>query len=206
MAKRDPGGVGFLDDVGGSVNGLMSCTESLGFESSDERRVDDKIGSNINDGMRAAAMAARSRKVEKRKVRKFPPPLSSLSNDGKPTFFLRPVRKDGRLELTEVKIHRSEILRASRQDGRLILHLVQDETEDYDDADNNNCIVDDVVEDENEEDDSNEEKEEERLEGWQFPASSGGGGEGFRRCHEAVVGHNHHHNLHGWGQHCVTIR
>lgn len=211
VVKRDPGGVGFLDDVGGSVDGLMSCTESLGFESSDERRVDDKIENNINDGMRAAALAGRSRKVEKREVRKFPPPLSSLSDDGKRTFFLRPVRKDGRLELTEVKIHRPEILRASRQDGRLILHLIEDETEDDDDVDknnNHNCIVDDVVKDENEEDDVNEEKEEERVEGWHFPASSGNG-EGFRRCHEAVVGHHHHHhhhNLHGWGQHCVTIR
>ncbi|XVF42017.1 hypothetical protein PTKIN_Ptkin01aG0326500 [Pterospermum kingtungense] len=38
--KKDPGGIG-LDDMGGGVDGLMSCTESLGFESCDERRADD---------------------------------------------------------------------------------------------------------------------------------------------------------------------
>ncbi|KAJ6380171.1 hypothetical protein OIU76_016763 [Salix suchowensis] len=37
--KKDLRGIGFLDDIGGGIDGLMSCTESLGFESSDERRL-----------------------------------------------------------------------------------------------------------------------------------------------------------------------
>ncbi|KAJ6384436.1 hypothetical protein OIU78_027693 [Salix suchowensis] len=41
--KKDLRGIGFLDDIGGGIDGLMSCTESLGFESSDERRFDDDI-------------------------------------------------------------------------------------------------------------------------------------------------------------------
>ncbi|KAK3014122.1 hypothetical protein RJ639_007914 [Escallonia herrerae] len=210
VTKRDPGGIGFLDDVGGSVNGLMSCTESLGFESSDERRVDDEVIESIltdkNDSMDGFCASRKRPKRNNRaeekeavKAKKFPPPLSSLSHNGKPNFFLRPVRKDGRLELTEVKIFRPEILRASRQDGRLRLHLIHREEE--------------LEEEENEEEaveEAEEKSEEERTEEWQFPAKSGGG-DGLRRCHELVVNqqqhhHSHpHHNLHVWSQHCVTI-
>nr|XP_009787499.1 PREDICTED: uncharacterized protein LOC104235435 [Nicotiana sylvestris] len=63
------------------------------------------------------------------KEKKFLPPLSSLNQDGKPNFFMRAVRKDGRLELTEVNIGRPETLLAFGQDGRLRLHLIHDEEE-----------------------------------------------------------------------------
>lgn len=134
--KRDPGGIGFIDDVGGSVDGLMSCTESLGFESSDERRVDNQIENlDVIEEMcwRREPMAGSRWRREhvKREAKQFPPPLSSFNQDGKPTFFLRPLRKDGKLELQEVKIGRPEILRASRQDGRLRLHLIMNEDEDF---------------------------------------------------------------------------
>ncbi|KAJ0078567.1 hypothetical protein Patl1_22753 [Pistacia atlantica] len=51
--KKDPGGLGFIDDMGGGVNGLMSCTESLGFESSDERNVEDDHYMRVESPTRA---------------------------------------------------------------------------------------------------------------------------------------------------------
>jgi hypothetical protein len=237
MMMKDPRGIGFIDDIGGGVDGLMSCTESLGFESSDERRFDDKIEEEINgnhessnDGFQRRTISTRMKwRKEGGEVKKFPPPLSSMTRNGQRNFFFRAVRKDGRLELTEVRIDRTEILHASRQDGRLRLHLIRD------DHDIQDCIDDDqeeetVVEEEEEEEEEEEvveeeEEEEEKVNGdeedsveevkdeegcgeWKFPAT----GDGFIRCHElASHHHNHHqhhsrhqHNLHIWRQHCVT--
>ncbi|XP_059648562.1 uncharacterized protein LOC132294656 [Cornus florida] len=221
--NRDPGGIGFLEDVGGSVGGLMSCTESLGFESSDERGVndDDQLQNMSNDEfcLKRTIPIVRSPKNEVLK-KKFPPPLSSLDQNGKPTFFLRHVRKDGRLQLTEMKIHRPEILHASRQDGRLRLHLISssDEDEDEDEDVDVDVDVEEVLQDKAKE----EEEEEEEVKGggggkrgeeWRFPVKNGGR-DGIRRCHEVASQHHHHHhhhnqhhhNLHAWRQHCVTIR
>ncbi|KAI3440405.1 uncharacterized protein J3R85_003467 [Psidium guajava] len=140
--EEDPDGnsnVGmFLDDIGEVVDGLMSCTESLGFESSDERRVDDQmmtediesISSKNCDGEGRHGGRTRWREEsERRREKKFPPPLSSLNHKGQPSFFLRPVRRDGRLELTKVRLDRPEILRSLRQDGRLRLEFIRDEEE-----------------------------------------------------------------------------
>ncbi|XP_016467814.1 uncharacterized protein LOC107790402 [Nicotiana tabacum] len=212
--KKDPGGIGFLDDVGGSVDGLMSCTESLGFESSDERTVDDQIEDHDQDDFnpRKSYMASysnsrcwqRSINSEKKEIKKFPPPLSSLNQDGKPNFFMRAVRKDGRLELTEVKIGRPETLLASRQDGRLRLHLIRDEEEEENE--------DFTLEREEHLDDEEEmietvEEEEDKVAEWKFPVTSGGSGDGVRRCYGGHHHHrhnNHRHDLHVWRQHCVT--
>lgn len=193
--KKDPGGIGFIDEVGGGVDGLMSCTESLGFESCDERRVDDEI---------IQICCARSRSESsnwkrdcgrrRREMKEFPPPLTSLNHNGQPCFFLRPVRRDGRLELTEVRIERPEILRASREDGRLRLHLVRDET--LDDL----TEEDEIAENEEIVEEEEEEEEMERREEWRYAVA----GEGMR-CHEAVAHHRQHHrDLAVWSRHCVT--
>ncbi|XP_023521579.1 uncharacterized protein LOC111785403 [Cucurbita pepo subsp. pepo] len=183
--RQDPGGVGFLDAVGGGVDGLMSCTESLGFESSDERLVNDEMMGVENGGDSGGGCTVRVRR-RRVVVRRFPPPLTSLNQHGHPNFYLRSVRKDGRLELTEVKIERTEILRACREDGRLRLHLIKDEDEEEEDR---------IEEEEVEEDGFVKEGQVE-----------------FRRCVE-VVNHqrrrehhrgHHHRNLDVWRQHCVT--
>ncbi|XP_062084663.1 uncharacterized protein LOC133790860 [Humulus lupulus] len=232
-------GIGFIDDIGGGVNGLMSCTESLGFESSDERRVeeDDHVMDNVDEELtltsrpwststKAKCRGRRSGRVrhlhQPHEVKKYPPPLSSLNQNGQPSFYLRAVRKDGRLELTEVRIHRPEILRAYREDGRLRLQFIKEEDDDdeEDEEEEEECI--DQKEEEKEKEVVPEEviselKEEE--EGgdddreMKVPVS---GGEGLRRCHDEVVNnHNHHqyhqhqhqHHLHVWRQtHCVTTR
>jgi len=56
---------------------------------------------------------------------KFPPPLPSIARNGQQCVFLKPLRKDGRFLLQEVKVPRQEFLHASRQDGRLRLQLVR---------------------------------------------------------------------------------
>ncbi|KAF3454409.1 hypothetical protein FNV43_RR04856 [Rhamnella rubrinervis] len=228
--KKDPGGIGFIDDMGGGIDGLMSCTESLGFESSDERRADDQIEAMPmnrrcvyeDDHEEELCLMVRPwtnkkwRKMgERREVKKFPPPLSSLNRNGQPSFFLRPVRKDGRLELTEVRIDRPEILRAYREDGRLRLHLLVSDDEPADE----DCIQEEEKEGRQEKEDIEEEEDEEevkeiieedRVDEWKFSVS----GEGIRRCHELVNHHgghhhhhhhsnHHHHHMPVWSQHCV---
>lgn len=200
----------------------MSCTESLGFESSDERRVEVDRNDDINgnEGGVCSRKMRRSR-MKFGEVKKFPPPLSSLNHNGRRSFFLRAVRKDGRLELTEVRLDRAETLCASREDGRLRLHLIQDCIEEEQEEENLEL---EQEEEEEKEDKEEEEKmvegveediEEERVEEWKFPVS----GEGLRRCiemashdhHNQYHHHhhhhhhsNHHHNLNVWRQHCVT--
>ncbi|EXC31833.1 hypothetical protein L484_020661 [Morus notabilis] len=216
--KKDPRGIGFIDDIGGGVDGLMSCTESLGFESSDERRVDDdeeefSLVSNDERPWTSKKVKWRKRMSgSSKEVKRFPPLLSSLNRNGQPSFFLRPVRKDGRLELTEVRINRPEILRAYRGDGRLRLHLIrddEDEDEDYIDEEEKQQEQgedDDIREEKVEESvirEEDEEEEERNVNGeeWKIPVSSTG--DGFRRCHDVA---NHHHHLHVWRPHCVTTR
>ncbi|WKA02950.1 hypothetical protein VitviT2T_021096 [Vitis vinifera] len=220
--KRDPGGIGFIGDVGGWVDGLMSCTESLGFESSDERRVDDEMKTCYEECWRSKPLRVKSKwrnSRERREARKFPPPLPSLNHNGQPSFFLRSVRKDGRLELTEVRIDRPEILRASRQDGRLTLHLIKEEDNGVEEEPPQEEVQQHQEEEFEEEEEEEKEKEkeheedddfeEEVVEEWRFTAAaaaaSSNGGEGLRRCHELVQQHHHHH-LHGWSQPCVTSR
>lgn len=235
--KKDPSGnsVFFLDDIGdGIVDGLMSCTESLGFESSDERRVEVDRNNDINGNDEGGVCSRRMRRSRMKfgEVKKFPPPLSSLNHNGRRSFFLRAVRKDGRLELTEVRLDRAETLRASREDGRLRLHLIQDCIEEEEQEEENleveqeeeeKEMVEEEKEDEEEEEEEEEKMvegveediEEERVEEWKFPVS----GEGLRRCiemashdhHNQYHHHhhhhhhsNHHHNLNVWRQHCVT--
>ena len=213
--KKGPSGIGFLDDIGGGVNGLMSCTESLGFESSDERRFDD-------DNELCSREIPTINKVkwrefgEKKEAKKFPPPLSSLNHNGQPSFFLKPVRKDGRLELTEVRIDRHEILRASRQDGRLRLHLVEDEEfpvveEEYEPEQEQEEYLEEEKEGELEEEEMvvKENNEEESAGELGFRVNK----EGLRiRCHELVVDHHndyhhHHHSSNLWSQqYCVPTR
>ncbi|XP_022720090.1 protein FANTASTIC FOUR 3-like [Durio zibethinus] len=220
--KKDPGGIGFKDDMGGGVDGLMSCTESLGFESCDERRVDDDDDnynyneSNYDDHRHHMELSEgeregwrRKRSEEKRSERsnnnKFPPPLSSLNQNGQPCFYLKPVRKNGRLELTEVRIQRSEVLHAVRENGRLRLHLV---SSDVSYKINEEQEQEETEQEEQEQELHLQEEEEEFEELWKFRVS----GEGFRRCNELVMSHHHHrhindhHSLHVWRQPCVTTR
>ncbi|KAF5739499.1 protein FANTASTIC FOUR 1 [Tripterygium wilfordii] len=189
--KVDARGIGYFVDE--DVDGLMSCTESLGFESSYERRVDDHNDETELLCPKTTLLSSSSSRIKWRRRRrfeesKFPPPLSSLYQNGQPSFFLHPVRKDGRLELTEVRIDRSRVFHAFREDGRLRLHIIRDDIHDEDVEDEQEKVV-----------EVEEVVEEERVVGggeWRF--------EGFRRCHQNPHGHHndyhqhhHHHSLLG---------
>ncbi|XP_004494646.1 uncharacterized protein [Cicer arietinum] len=177
-----PPKIGF---VAGDVGGLTSCTESLGFESSDGMDVIDDSVKVINDNDEIWRNKMMMKRCENRGnlMRSFPPPLSSLNRNGKPCFYLRPVRKDGRLELTEVRIHRPEILHASRHDGRLTLHLIPDQEE----------LQEEEESQEEEEEEELQEEEEDRVKMAMVVGSSSN--EGLRRCHEMV--NQHEHGVHG---------
>ncbi|XP_010242556.1 PREDICTED: protein FANTASTIC FOUR 1-like [Nelumbo nucifera] len=207
--------IGFLhnDAVNGGLDRLTSCTESLGFESLDERVNDYDMHIQEPSRFVARSPAPRWRNTAEKfrsKSMKYPPPLTSLSMNGQPTFYLKPVRKDGRLELTEVKINRPEILVASRQDGRLRLQFIKPEPIDQEEEmveeqneeeeEEKGEAEDEEVKDDEDEEEIKEEEEEGTKDGekscigqWQFPVGSG---EGFRRCNKEINYHRHRHRHH----------
>lgn len=124
------------------IDGLMACTESTielieSINIKDEKQVvvdqkdhgnDDDGGYNSDDEFDDDDDCWRRKRMGAAEGRgnSFPPPLSSLDSNGQPSFILLPVRKDGRLQLSQVRIKRPEIVYAARQDGRLRLYLVPD--------------------------------------------------------------------------------
>ncbi|XP_039057754.1 protein FANTASTIC FOUR 2-like [Hibiscus syriacus] len=208
-SKKDPGVIRFMDD-------MDLCTESLGFESCNERQIDDDDGRGGEyNGFCEEEIRGRWRdkkrveekRLEDKRNKKFPPPLSSLNQNGKPCFYLKPVRANGRLELTEVKIHRPEILCAVRENGRLRLHLVSSDA---------CCKFNEEEEDEEREHEGQVHdlhEEEEKAGGikveelWTIRVEGGGPS----RFHEMVDYHRHHginghHSMHVWRQPSVSIR
>eukprot|EP01018_Ginkgo_biloba_P039698 Gb_06466 [translate_table: standard] len=147
-------------------DGLQFCTESLGFESSDEREDcstdpttfhsayssianteekalendrndgegeryvsdDTEVGEEFREKQRyfhGGGRGSVTKRCSRATPATFPPPLSSMDPNGHPHVFLKPLRRDGRFLLQEVKVVRNEVLRAWRQDGRLRLQLVR---------------------------------------------------------------------------------
>ncbi|CAA7405987.1 unnamed protein product [Spirodela intermedia] len=112
-----------------SVAGSLElCTESLGFESCcdgkmgvEEEKTEMEIRRRIEETSCRKAARPSKRRTE---TREFPPPLPWLSAGGGKGY-LKAVKKDGRLVLTEVRLRRPEILRASRHGGRLRLELIK---------------------------------------------------------------------------------
>ncbi|CAO2836783.1 unnamed protein product [Amaranthus hypochondriacus] len=133
---------------------LMSCTESLGLESSDEiissfddlgnftkcskSRTNEDFSSPSSPLLSSSSSGLRKKWDEK----KFPPPITSLSENGRRNFVLKSDRKDGRLEIVRVMIERPEILISSRENGRLKMNLVLNVSDD-DDHDCNDDVDDD---------------------------------------------------------------
>lgn len=108
---------------GGERKDVKKFPPPLSSESFDARTVDDHQMEEMTDRPSSKARWTKDYHHggggDSKKVKKFPPPLSTFNRNGRPSFYLRSVRSDGRLELTEVKIDRPEILRASRDDGQL---------------------------------------------------------------------------------------
>lgn len=198
---------------------LMSCTESLGFESSDEMlpSLDDlgrsssnnynyNYNSNNNDiklnneeqeysssscgssSIKSRCLRRREKGVAKRwEERSFPPPLTSLSENGRRSFTLKAERKDGRLEIVGVMVEHPEMLCATRDNGRLTMHLVKTAAvshAQYDEAEENE-EEEAASEAEAVEEETEEERERRR------PAAAGG----IRRCY------HQQRQMHVWGTH-----
>lgn len=110
-----------------SSEGFWTCTESLGFESSDERVGGEGGDQHVVVGEQMDEAACEGRPPPRRKKRAdatFPPPLPGLDWSGRSKTVLRAERGDGRLRLTEFKVGRPDTLHACREGGRLKLHLV----------------------------------------------------------------------------------
>lgn len=70
------------------------------------------------------AEKSRIRKAEKR-VRVFPPLLSSLNRNGRPRFSLETMRKEGRLQILIVQNHFSEVVRNPQGGNRVSMELLE---------------------------------------------------------------------------------
>ncbi|GLT63884.1 hypothetical protein SLA2020_364150 [Shorea laevis] len=114
---------------------LQLCTEGLGVESSDdvvedlkeerqspEERLNVKCMKNM--GMEQSLLRGEFRRSRTSGGGTFPPPISCIGESGKPWFWFKPHRKDGRLVLREVRIPTREFLHSCREDGRLKMHFV----------------------------------------------------------------------------------
>ncbi|RZB87461.1 lateral signaling target protein 2 homolog [Glycine soja] len=206
-----PNQIGFIEDVGEGIEGLVTCTKSLAsFQSIDvSGEIDDN--DNNDDEEDEDNCWRKTRVAEGRGI--FPPPLSSLNGNGQPSFILVPVRKNGRLQLTKVRIKRPKILYATRQDGRLRLLLVPDQCveDNAQEEEHEQELVDDTEEEdmrlvesmgEEEEDDEvveeiisyDSEEKDVRIGELKFP------NERSRKCHE-VLNHIQSHHHHGHGSH-----
>ncbi|KAI5666742.1 hypothetical protein M9H77_16595 [Catharanthus roseus] len=131
---------------------LSLCTESLGFESSDdvedlrnETSFDFQNQEEKTQSFSKHLQSENSWKESKRSKSKgsFPPPISCIGRTGKPWVCFKSYRQDGRFILQEIRIPTQEFLHACREDGRLRLQFIQsddeilqeDEEEDDDDYD-----------------------------------------------------------------------
>ncbi|KAL1833423.1 hypothetical protein ACET3Z_003074 [Daucus carota] len=107
------------------IDKLASCTESLGFESHNESS-QDSVFEDTHKSRANVKFTKFDKETKKIKNKSFPPPLSTFDDKGKPTFFLHPVRNNGRLKLIKVNINTpDQSLGASRDNGRLRLHLLE---------------------------------------------------------------------------------
>uniref|UniRef100_A0A0E0E2V7 FAF domain-containing protein n=1 Tax=Oryza meridionalis TaxID=40149 RepID=A0A0E0E2V7_9ORYZ len=125
-----------------SSTSLLLCTEGLGSESTvdadDMVKDGDGSGAVVDSGMdvdddasdvgaaavaRDNAFAAGGKENRPPPPPSFPPPIRSIGRGGKPIVCFRSVRAEGRFVLLEVVIPGKDLLRATREGGRLRLQF-----------------------------------------------------------------------------------
>ncbi|KAG1326355.1 putative protein FANTASTIC FOUR 3 [Cocos nucifera] len=182
--KPDPGARGLHECC--YDDGLGLCTESLGSESccdgslitAEEAAVELEESSSGADEAEAGRRSRRGRSRGRREERVFPPPLSwVVGNGGRRSIYLVPERNDGRLVIKLKTFDRPEIFAATRQNGRLLLHLIEPETEEEEEEGEKEAEADAAP--------SAEEEDGERGGRWEWRM---GEIEGVRRCQESVSG------------------
>lgn len=119
-----------------SSESLQLCTEGLGSESSDDVVEDLKSGMSEHwridmekEGVKKKHLSSYG--GECRRSGEYPPPISCLGRTGKPCVVYRSYRSNGRFVLEEIRIPTKEFLHASREDGRLKLHFVQPDDDEF---------------------------------------------------------------------------
>jgi hypothetical protein len=140
-----------------NFDSLQLCTEGLGFESSDdveEFRDEDKQEEKVVGMTKLQQHHLVSENQQGGELRRsrtsggaFPPPISCISQSGKPRVCFKSYRQDGRFVLKEIRTPTQEFLHAFREDGRLKLNFVQPNDE--------------ILEEEEEEEEEEEVEEEE---------------------------------------------
>ncbi|CAL5353862.1 unnamed protein product [Camellia sinensis] len=152
--------IGTEVDSRSSVERFATMTESIGFESLNERAKCGELKEESSPTTTTELMArARSRETMRRvRLRNFPPFLSILNRNGRLRFNLSKVREDGRLQIIQVRNDWPEFVRSSPRAGQLL-------------------IIDAHHQEEDEEDEaySNEEEESEDGRGGGVSAAYGGG-------------------------------
>ncbi|KAL5710601.1 hypothetical protein ACHQM5_021144 [Ranunculus cassubicifolius] len=110
---------------------MQLCTEGLGFESFDVEGNDNVDGDHPNEEDIRASVRRQSYMEEQselrrlRRLKSYPPPISSIGGNGKPWLYFRSFRRDGRFILRQCKIRTHVFFNAYREDGCLRLHPVR---------------------------------------------------------------------------------
>ncbi|XP_022945206.1 uncharacterized protein LOC111449517 isoform X2 [Cucurbita moschata] len=116
---------------------LQLCTEGLGYESLDdgedlkggmdeeewqrEEEEEETLKKQIQNPIWKPGMIKRTKSAN---VDDFPPPISCMGNSGKPWVGFKSYRYGGRFILKEIRVPTHEFLHASRENGRLKLHIL----------------------------------------------------------------------------------
>ncbi|GMH26007.1 hypothetical protein Nepgr_027850 [Nepenthes gracilis] len=132
-------------DGGSGGRRISECTESLGFESLNEKAAgaDLTMEAAVPEGSVAGSEGSRGRtsgvvrdkRSEEEELKNFPPLLTTLNANGRPIFDLKKVNKDGRLVIRMLRNVRREIVRFVGSDGRLKMQLIEIDNSDEDEDD-----------------------------------------------------------------------
>ncbi|KAK7263413.1 hypothetical protein RJT34_31002 [Clitoria ternatea] len=182
-----------------SSESLHLCTEGVGFESCDDAEdlMDKRLGTEgwqsherenyNNKGCKKNAtfeeicngeLVCRTRSRVNNWV-EYPPPISCIGRkSGKPWVSFMPYRYNGRFVLKEIRVPTQEFLHAHREDGRLKLHFVHSDDEEF--------LEEEEEELELEDDDNNHEEEEEGF-GDIESIGEGEGNRGKETHHESAA-------------------
>ncbi|KAA0035517.1 protein FAF-like [Cucumis melo var. makuwa] len=136
---------------------LQLCTEGLGYESLDDVEdlkgvMDEKEWPKEDEEERTLKKQIQYpnlkpgmiNRTKSANMEDFPPPISCMGKSGKPWVGFKSYRYGGRFILKEVRVPTHEFLHASRENGRLKLHILvpnEQTREGEDEADDNheNC-------------------------------------------------------------------
>lgn len=103
------------------IKGSSRNNTSHAFINEDDN---ENIRSGVDVVEDAASEKSRIRIAEKR-VKIFPPIMSSLNRNGRPRFSLETVRKEGRLQISIVPNNFSEVVRTSQGGDRVSMELLE---------------------------------------------------------------------------------